>query len=118
MRPTRITVRRSPAARFPALAIFFSLLYMLDAPLKVPDSPTLGVFSSNFCTTLGSTRYKEFVPQCKGYNFVIMILVLNLMNQARISSQLGEMSLVSQFECYPSLTAQVGRCFTLSSKQF
>jgi hypothetical protein len=70
-------------------------LYMMNAPLKAPNSPTLGVFSSNFCTLLGPTQYKEFVPQCKGYNFFIMIIVLDLVDQARISSNLGEMSLVS-----------------------
>jgi hypothetical protein len=75
------------------------------------------MFYSNFCTTLGPTRYKEFDLQRKTYNFAITIIVFNPMNQARISSQLGEMSLVSQFQCYPSLTTQVGRRFTLSPKQ-
>jgi hypothetical protein len=61
------------------------------------DSPILGVFYSSFLTALGPTWYKRFVPQCQGYNFVIMIIVLNPMDQARISCQFEEMSLVSQF---------------------
>jgi hypothetical protein len=37
-----------------------------------------------------------------------MIIALNLMHQARISSQLEEMSLVSQFQGYPSLKHNLG----------
>jgi hypothetical protein len=62
--------------------------------------------------------YRGFVPQCKGYNFAIMIIALNLMDQAQISALLGEMSLVSLFQSYPSLTATLWGHFTLISIWF
>jgi hypothetical protein len=72
-------------------------LFTLNDFVHLRDNPILGAFYSSFWAALGPTLYRGFVPQCKGYKFAILIIVLNLMDQAQISYQLREMSLVSQF---------------------
>jgi hypothetical protein len=75
------------------------------------DRATLNTFYSKFHTTLGPTPWNGFVHQCKGFNFVIKIMVHTLLDYSQISSKVGPMSLTVQVQSTPLTDSHTSRVF-------